>query len=72
MQNFAINDPNRAIPHPEWVPSDAPVIEHNLGATLLTVKDCIDTLLVFSKKDGFAKGRIVVQLRKAGLIPKKK
>lgn len=41
-------------------------------ASTLTTADCIAALVAFSKKDGFAKGRIVKQLRSAGLIPAKK
>jgi hypothetical protein len=58
----------------KWVENPAwhmATINSDMTPRTLTAADCISALVAFSKKDGFAKGRIVKQLQAAGFIKRK-
>lgn len=72
---------NRSKPMDEFATGAQPIVakhENDRDTGFFTAEyqptsaECIAQLVELSKKDGFAKGRIVKQLRKAGLLPKKK
>lgn len=53
----------------EWKEDKSPLVCSVLD---FGVKELVEALAVKAQKDGFAKGRVIKQLRKAGLFPNKK